>query len=157
MGWQMRSIETPLKQFFFGFLLISTLGVSFAEEPSPTPSLIAEGAPSLDPLEQGIPNFHIVDGAVFRGGRPSEVGLETLETLKVDTIIDLQGGDIHGHDPILNFFNFLVEPGERKGNILQEQKSALQDGIQHFYNIPLNSNDSVSPKEARKKIGRAHV
>src|SRR5262245_13814711 len=42
---------------------------------------------SLNPL---IPAFHQVSEGIYRGGRPSELGIEELSQLGVKTIIDLE-------------------------------------------------------------------
>ena len=38
----------------------------------------------------GVPNFHAVDGHIFRGGQPTAQGFESLAKMGVKTVIDLR-------------------------------------------------------------------
>lgn len=42
-------------------------------------------------LAPGVPSFHQVDDRVYRGGRPTNQGCETLAKLGIKTVIDLEG------------------------------------------------------------------
>ena len=63
-----------------------------------------------------IPNFHQVNGNIYRGGQPKLLGLERLESLGIKTIVSLRG---------------------HNDTLLKEQKSASNLGM-NFYNIPLS-------------------
>ena len=45
---------------------------------------------SADPSVRGVPNFHVVNDQVFRGGQPTDAGFRNLADQGVKTIIDLQ-------------------------------------------------------------------
>lgn len=45
---------------------------------------------SADPGVKGVPNFHVVNDQVLRGGQPTDAGLKNLADRGVKTIIDLQ-------------------------------------------------------------------
>ncbi len=48
----------------------------------------AKGA--ADPEVRGVPNFHQVDGNIYRGAQPTGQGWTSLERLGVKTVIDLR-------------------------------------------------------------------
>jgi protein tyrosine/serine phosphatase len=128
--------EVPMKCLLMALALASGFNLVWAE-PTPAPSTRS-------------PDYQAVDGAVFRGGQPTSEDLLSLATHDVNAVIDLEGGDIHGKNPLLNLFNYLREPGERKGSIKREEVMAEADGIKNFYDIPLNSTDKVSASEVGK-------
>ena len=43
-----------------------------------------------DPSVKGVPNFHVVNENVLRGGQPTDAGLKNLSDMGVKTIVDLQ-------------------------------------------------------------------
>ena len=45
---------------------------------------------SADPSVKGVPNFHIVNDQVLRGGQPTDAGFKNLADMGVKTIVDLQ-------------------------------------------------------------------
>src|SRR6185369_3871498 len=45
---------------------------------------------SADPSVKGVPNFHVVNENVLRGGQPTDTGFKNLADLGVKTIVDLQ-------------------------------------------------------------------
>jgi len=45
---------------------------------------------SADPTVKGVPNFHIVNDRVLRGGQPTDPGFRNLADMGVKTIVDLQ-------------------------------------------------------------------
>jgi uncharacterized protein (TIGR01244 family) len=47
------------------------------------------------PTPTGIPNFHQVNEHIYRGGQPSDEGLQALAKLGVKTILDLRPADEH--------------------------------------------------------------
>jgi tyrosine-protein phosphatase SIW14 len=49
--------------------------------------ICAKGA--TDPAVPGVPNFHQVNGSIYRGGQPTAQGWSSLERLGVKTVIDL--------------------------------------------------------------------
>ncbi len=63
----------------------------------------------------GVPNFHIVNEHVLRGGQPSEEGLRNLAKMGVKTVIDLR---------------------EANGEMLAEKQIVEAAGM-HFVNVPM--------------------
>ena len=47
------------------------------------------------PNPTGVPNFHQVNDHIYRGGQPSDEGLQALAKLGVKTILDLRREDEH--------------------------------------------------------------
>ncbi|MBF0548477.1 MAG: tyrosine-protein phosphatase [Candidatus Riflebacteria bacterium] len=45
---------------------------------------------TLPESEKPLPNFHKVDGKLFRGGQPTEAGLQKLKDMGVTTIVNLR-------------------------------------------------------------------
>jgi len=45
---------------------------------------------SADPSVKGVPNFHVVNENVLRGGQPTDAGLRNLADMGIKTIVDLQ-------------------------------------------------------------------
>jgi len=45
---------------------------------------------SADPSVKGVPNFHVVNENVLRGGQPTDTGFKNLADLGVKTVVDLQ-------------------------------------------------------------------
>lgn len=88
-----------------------------------------------------IVNFAKVNDTLYRGGRPTEEGLQYLVAQGVVTDIDLQGGDYV--DPKLNDY---FEQGEAPQAIADEKATAEKLGLV-FYNFPLNSVDDVTSQE----------
>ena len=48
---------------------------------------------AADPVVPGVPNFHAVNGHIYRGGQPTQRGYASLAQLGVTTVIDLRRGD----------------------------------------------------------------
>src|SRR6185437_9871079 len=87
---------------------------------------LGASAHAADPIEQAvgtaIRNFHAVSsGAVYRGARPDDVGIDTLARAGVRTIIDLQGGD--------KILGIPTEAGESSNDIRMEGLRAQADGM----------------------------
>jgi tyrosine-protein phosphatase SIW14 len=99
----------------------------------------ADDVPSPDP----IVNFAQVIPGLYRGGTPYEVGLEFLNSLKVKTDLDLQGGDVFEPIPALAG---LIDFGEKPEEIDQEKAEATLLNL-NFINEPLSAYDKVTPKE----------
>jgi len=51
---------------------------------------------AADPEAPGVPNFHRVDGRLYRGGQPAGPGYGSLARLGIKTVIDLRGESGHG-------------------------------------------------------------
>lgn len=62
------------------------------EKPFPWPVAYADEpvAPELPRKRPDLPRFHEVSPGLFRGGRPSQAGLERLASLGVKTIVNLE-------------------------------------------------------------------
>ena len=84
---------------------------------------------SAEPTVKGVPNFHVVNDQVLRGGQPSGTGFKNLAGMGVTTVIDLQ------------------EDGPRAKN---EKKLVKALGMRYI-NIPMKG--MTTPKE--KQISHA--
>lgn len=93
-----------------------------------------------------LPNFFEVGDGVYRGGRPSDDGLLQLKNLGVNTVINLQGGDVNWKDPAVAKFMAWWEPGETPENIARE-KAIVNELQMQFVAAPLNSISHVSAEE----------
>jgi len=74
----------------------------------------AKGA--ADPAVHGIPNFHQVNGTLYRGGEPTAQGWASLERLGVKTVIDLRRHEEHS-------FN--------------AERQAVEAAGMHYVNVPM--------------------
>ncbi len=55
------------------------------------PPTTASSAPNAPlPPHEGLPNFHRVEGEIYRGAAPTAQGLKSLQAMGVKTIIDLR-------------------------------------------------------------------
>jgi len=52
--------------------------------------LVGSSLAFAEPSIKGVPNFHVVDDQVLRGGQPTGVGFRNLAAMGVRTIVDLQ-------------------------------------------------------------------
>lgn len=127
----------------------------------------AYAAQDTSAAARDIENFHPVsmdnsgEFMIFRGGRPTLLGLSDLKYLGVKTDISLQGGDIQSQvqlpgmpQGITNLLNSAIdsfvahwEPGEKPSYIAQEQNLAMSLGMQ-FENHPLDSLNPITDAEA---------
>jgi protein tyrosine phosphatase (PTP) superfamily phosphohydrolase (DUF442 family) len=80
---------------------------------------------SADTSVKGVPNFHVVNDQVLRGGQPTDVGLRNLAAMGVKTIVDLQ------------------EAGERSKD---EKKFVKAQGMK-YVNIPMKGMTTPSEKQ----------
>jgi hypothetical protein len=73
---------------FAGFLFVGNLTILAA-------SLWARTvvAPPLAPAVQGVDNFRVVDGRLWRGAAPTRTGYRSLAAAGVDTVVDLRAED----------------------------------------------------------------
>ena len=53
---------------------------------------------SADTSVKGVPNFHVVNDQLLRGGQPTDTGLRNLAAMGVKTIFDLQEEGERSHD-----------------------------------------------------------
>jgi protein tyrosine/serine phosphatase len=90
-----------------------------------------------------LPNFREVTANLYRGGRPTLTGLKTLAGLRIKTIINLQGGDLHTR---YGKIGGRMEPGEFPEAILREGFDARELGMEYF-SFPLDSVDRINPSE----------
>jgi len=51
-----------------------------------------------EPTVKGVPNFHVVNEQVLRGGQPTGTGFRNLADMGVKTIVDLQEEGERAHD-----------------------------------------------------------
>ena len=77
----------------------------------------------------GVPNFHIVNGRVLRGGQPSKEGFQTLAKMGVHTVLDLR---------------------EAGGRSADENRIVTSVGM-HYVNVPMKG--MATPTESQ--ISRA--
>ena len=66
-------------------------------------STLAFAGPSIKTVTsiktiEGVPNFHVVNDQVLRGGQPTDEGLRNLAAAGVKTIVDLQEEGERSHD-----------------------------------------------------------
>ena len=104
-------------------------------------SFMAESSQAFD---SGIPHFLKVRDGLYRGGRPNRTGMKTLKRLGVQTVIDLQGGDLHS---ALGGLARYTERGELQKNIDEERRIAESLGMS-FHHFPLDSIDPINSNEA---------
>ena len=95
----MRSVRGPSRLLLMVFALIACgcavrrpTGVGSLGLPVPTTNLTPPQHP-LDADDLGLPNFGTVTHDVFRGGQPTQAGLDVLARLGVKTVIDLRADD----------------------------------------------------------------
>ena len=82
-----------------------------------------------------IPNLHQIEPGLYRGGRPQPDSLNTLASMNVKTIINLERGW------------FSIEPEEVK----QERLFAVENNIQ-FIHIPMHPFFSPSRKDIQRAL-----
>jgi protein tyrosine phosphatase (PTP) superfamily phosphohydrolase (DUF442 family) len=75
----------------------------------------ARGA--ADPAVRGIPNFHQVNGTIYRGGQPTAQGWAGLERLGVKTVIDLRRHEEHS---------------------IQAEQQEVEAARMHYVNVPMS-------------------
>lgn len=111
------------------------------------PLVLGLGSTSSAIVLNPIPNFKSVNDSIYRGGRPSEDGMNQLPIYGIKTDINLQGGDLDQADPTLVAFMKWWEPGETAANIAREKRIAEEDLQITFIPAPLNSLASISADE----------
>ncbi len=78
-----------------------------------------------------IPQFKsVLDGKIYRGSRPGDAGLHELMQLKINTDVDLQGGDYFG--------DLFSDAGESPTDIAEENRAAVANHLR-FLNFPMSS------------------
>jgi tyrosine-protein phosphatase SIW14 len=82
----------------------------------------AKGA--ADPVVRGVPNFHQVNGNIYRGAQPTAQGWASLERLGVKTVIDLRR---HGEHSI------------------KAEQQAVEAAGMHYVNVPMSG--IVAPRD----------
>jgi tyrosine-protein phosphatase SIW14 len=82
-----------------------------------------------DPSVKGVPNFHVVNKQLFRGGQPTDAGFRNLAAMGVKTIVDLQ------------------EEGDRS----HDEKRIVKALGMHYVNVPMKG--MTTPKE--KQVSHA--
>ena len=83
-----------------------------------------------DPAVKGVPNFHIVNEQVLRGGQPTGAGFRNLADMGVTTVIDLQ------------------EDGERARN----EKNLVQALGMRYVNIPMKGMTTPTEKQISNSL-----
>src|SRR5262249_17996244 len=96
------------------------------------------------PADTTIPNFSKVNDSLYRGGRPKPADLRYLQSLKVRTVINLQGGDLNNRR--YRAFMKRWEPGELADAIAAEKNLTKSLGLQ-FFSEPLDAIDPVSDED----------
>lgn len=117
-----------MKQLALSILLFFVCGPAFAEH-APRPDL---------------PYFFQVNAGLFRGGRPTQTGLEKLAQLGVRTVINLQGGDL---DSKMRYMVGKLEKGEFPDAIRKEGEAVLALQM-NYLSYPLNAIDPVTSEES---------
>ena len=84
---------------------------------------------SADTSVKGVPNFHVVNDQLLRGGQPTSAGFRNLAAMGVKTIVDLQ------------------EEGDRS----HDEKKLVKALGMHYVNVPMKG--MTTPKE--KQISHA--
>ena len=79
----------------------------------------------------GVPNFHQVSDAVYRGAQPSKEGIGSLAKIGVKTVIDLRSS------------------GDSRSRV--EQKAVEAAGM-HYISIPLNGYSAPSDEQVAKLL-----
>lgn len=74
---------------------------------------------ATNPIAEGIPNFHQVDGNIYRGGQPTAQGWISLGRLGVKTVIDLR------------------REGEHAEHSVQAERQAVEAAGMRYVNVPL--------------------
>jgi tyrosine-protein phosphatase SIW14 len=82
----------------------------------------AKGA--ADPVVSGIPNFHQVNGNIYRGGQPTAQGWISLKRLGVKTVIDLRRDGKHS---------------------TKAEERAVEAAGMHYVNVPMRG--VVAPRD----------
>src|SRR5215813_9447193 len=91
-----------------------------------------------------ISHFSKVNDSLYRGGRPKPADLRYLQSLKVRTVINLQGGDLNNRR--YRAFMKRWEPGELADAIAAEKNLTKSLGLQ-FFSEPLDAIDPVSDED----------
>jgi protein tyrosine/serine phosphatase len=135
----------PMKNFAISLLLVLISNI-------PLSSFAAEVRDEQDAVESKlsslITNFHSSSHGIYRGARPqSEEAIRELAQSGIQTVIDLQGGDLE--NPVLRDLVASQEPGELPDNISREERLVRANHM-NFYSFPLNSVAAVSEQEGLK-------
>jgi len=85
-------------------------------------SICAKGA--TDPAVPGVPNFHQVNGNIYRGAQPTAQGWTSLKRLGVKTVIDLRRDG---------------------GHSIEAERRAVEAAGMHYVNVPMRS--IVAPRD----------
>jgi protein tyrosine/serine phosphatase len=110
---------------------------------------------ALPASAEQIQNFRQVSAGFYAGANPFFIGsgdarddlFPQLVNTGIKTIVDLQGTDVtEAPDSATRAYNDMEEPGEQDGMILKESQFAQAAGID-FQNLPINSNNVVTPEE----------
>ena len=89
-------------------------------------AMVTSSALAGDCVSQDLPNCSEVNSNLYRGGKPTGQGLKQLASMKIKTIINLQGGDLDSaYSPIVR----LTERGEFAKYIALEGKRAKKLGM----------------------------
>ena len=94
---------------------------------------------------EDIPNFIALEnGNIFRGGRPTEVGIKKLKKLSNKTIINLQGRD--KEDDLYGVFASWLQPGE-SDEAINEERLKTKSLKMEFVSAPISSFEPFSKKD----------
>jgi len=109
-------------------------------------ALLLLTSPALAQNPADLPHFLKVNDGIYRGGRPTEAGLEFLKSkFGIKTVINLQGGDLQ--KKLLRPYIKLTEKGELPENIKKEGVIAEKLGMVYL-NYPLNSLANITEQES---------
>lgn len=90
--------------------------------------LLATALLAADPA--GVPNFHQVNGQLFRGGQPTNEGFLNLQKLGVKTVIDLREAD----------------------SLAWQEKKFVEGAGMRFVNIPMKGMHKPSPEQISRAL-----
>jgi protein tyrosine/serine phosphatase len=87
-----------------------------------------------DPVAAGVPNFHVVNEQVYRGGQPNGQGFANLAKLGIKTVIDLR----------------------HSGSAAKEEEKVVAAAGMRYVAVPLNGLQAPSDADVAKILAVIH-
>src|SRR5579871_3116817 len=88
------------------------------------------GSPKIGPNPTGVPNFHVVNQQVYRGGQPVNAGFSNLAKLGIKTVLDLR---------------------EEGGRSTSEEKLVSSLGM-HYVGVPMRGMATPAPGQVETAL-----